>query len=82
MHFTTRQCMYFLQYDLKNRKLFLRTSLKEDIALQDFYIGNSLNVCGRKLCIVDYGDEWTRKKLSSKIERFYFSFLVLPSRCL
>jgi len=57
-------------YDIKNRKMFLRTSLKESaLSPADLYINNSINVCHRLLKIVDYGDDYTRRKLSSKKER-------------
>ena len=51
--------------------MFLRTSVKENnITLSDLYVGNSINICGRLLNIVDYGDDYTRRKLSAKKERF------------
>jgi len=57
-------------YDIKNRKMFLRTSLKESaLSPADLYIGNNINVLGRLLTIIDYGDDYTRRKLSSKKER-------------
>ena len=50
--------------------MFLRTSLKEsDLSPTDLYLGNSINVLGRLLTIVDYGDDYTRKKLAGKKER-------------
>ena len=61
----------FVQYDIKNRKMFLRTSVRENnITLSDLYLGNSINICGRLLNVADYGDEYTRRQLSSKKERF------------
>ncbi|KAK7090223.1 nucleoside diphosphate kinase homolog 7-like isoform X2 [Littorina saxatilis] len=70
------QFFYFVKaqsiemYDIKNRKMFLRTSVKENnISPADLYLGNSINVCGRLLNIVDYGDDYTRRKLSAKKER-------------
>lgn len=59
-------------YDLKSRKLFLRTSVKENnITLTNLFVTNSVNICGRLLTIVDYGDEYTRRSLTSKKERTY-----------
>ncbi|KAL8594761.1 hypothetical protein ACOMHN_047479 [Nucella lapillus] len=57
-------------FDVKNRKLFLRTSVKDTtLGLSDLYVGNSVNICHRLLNIVDYGDDFTRRRLSSKKER-------------
>merc|ERR1712087_125251 len=74
----TRQFQFFYfvsaksveMYDIKNRKMFLRTSMKEgSVSPADLYIGNHINVCGRLLNIISYGDDYTRKTLSSKKER-------------
>jgi len=39
--------------DLKSKKLFLKKTVNEQIGPNDFYVGNSLVVFGRKLTIVD-----------------------------
>ena len=50
--------------------MFLRTSVKDqNVGLKDLYLGNSINVCGRLLIIVDYGDAYTRRQLSSAKEK-------------
>uniref|UniRef100_A0A0B7AGW0 Nucleoside diphosphate kinase n=1 Tax=Arion vulgaris TaxID=1028688 RepID=A0A0B7AGW0_9EUPU len=57
-------------FDVKTRKMFLKTNLSAcSIELQDLYIGASVNVLGRQLKIVDYGDDFTKRKLMSKLER-------------
>ncbi|KAH9512371.1 Nucleoside diphosphate kinase 7 [Bulinus truncatus] len=57
-------------FDLKTRKMFLKTNIASSpIELQDLYIGASINVLGRQLKIVDFGDEFTKRKLMSKLER-------------
>ncbi|XP_059158360.1 nucleoside diphosphate kinase 7-like isoform X2 [Physella acuta] len=57
-------------FDVKTRKMFLKTNLASTpIELQDLYIGASINVLGRQLTIVDFGDEFTKRKLMSKLER-------------
>ncbi|XP_013415203.1 nucleoside diphosphate kinase 7 [Lingula anatina] len=56
-------------FDLKNRRHFLKRTKSEQITLNELYIGSTINVHARQLNFVDYGDEYTRKKLSSKKER-------------
>ena len=59
-----------LQYDINTQKRFLCTTLKEnDISVADLYIGNSITLCGRLLSLVDYGDEYTRRKLGAQKQR-------------
>ncbi|XP_025079362.1 nucleoside diphosphate kinase 7-like isoform X2 [Pomacea canaliculata] len=74
----TRQFQFFYyvnskcieMFDLKTRKVFLRTSVKDnEITLPDLFIGGSINILGRKLTIIDYGEEYTRRKLSEKKEK-------------
>lgn len=54
-------------YDPKNRRPFLRR-VKTEVGLEDLYIGRTLNIMSRQLNCVDYGDEFTRRKLCSKME--------------
>ncbi|RUS69220.1 hypothetical protein EGW08_023016 [Elysia chlorotica] len=57
-------------YDIKTRKMFLKTNLTAcNICLQDLYIGASINVLGRQLKIVDFGDDFTKRKLVCKLEK-------------
>ncbi|XP_071085099.1 nucleoside diphosphate kinase homolog 7-like [Haliotis cracherodii] len=57
-------------YCIKTRKTYLKTSLKDSpIELTDLYIGSTLNILGRQIVIKDYGDVYTRNRLSSKKEK-------------
>ncbi|XP_077987371.1 nucleoside diphosphate kinase homolog 7-like [Glandiceps talaboti] len=56
-------------FDIKNRRLFLKRSKCEGISLQDLFIGASVNIHSRQLSFIDYGDEFTRNKLSQQKER-------------
>lgn len=58
-------------YDCKNRRTFLKKSKVDNIKLSDLYIGNTVNLYSRQLKFVDYGDEYTRKKLSCKKEKTF-----------
>ncbi|GFR88148.1 nucleoside diphosphate kinase [Elysia marginata] len=57
-------------FDIKTRKMFLKTNLAScNVGLQDLYIGASINVLGRQLKIVDFGDDFTKRKLVNKLEK-------------
>jgi len=72
----TFQFFYFGQsktiemFDIKTRKMFLKTGMNNcPLEIQDLYLGASINVLGRQLTIVDYGDDFTKRTLSNKLER-------------
>lgn len=54
--------------DTKTSRMFLRRTVVPN-TLNEFFLGNSVNICGRQLKIVDYADNKTRKELGSKLER-------------
>ncbi|XP_064399962.1 nucleoside diphosphate kinase homolog 7-like [Halichondria panicea] len=58
-------------FDIKNRRLFLKRSKCERVKLNDLYIGAIVNIHSRQLTIVDFGDEFTTKKLSSIKEKTF-----------
>ena len=55
--------------DLKNKRLFLKRSKCPNIQLSDLFIGSVVSVLGRQLTIASYGDEFTKTKLQSKMEK-------------
>lgn len=61
--------VFCLQYDPKNRRIFLKRSKADGVRLEDLYIGSTINVLSRQLNFVDYGDEYTKTRLSRKKER-------------
>ena len=61
--------IFIFQFDLKNNRMFLKRSKFDAIKLEDLFIGATVNVHSRQLSFVDYGDEYTRRKLSSKKEK-------------
>ncbi|OWF55446.1 nucleoside diphosphate kinase 7-like [Mizuhopecten yessoensis] len=69
------QFMYYVKdktvemFDVKNQRVFLKRTKMEDLRLEDLYIKNTLNVFSRQLTFVDYGDEFTRRRLANKKER-------------
>lgn len=56
-------------YDPKNRRQFLKRAKVENVRLSDLFIGNSVNVLGRQLTFIAYGDEATRSRLTRQNER-------------
>ncbi len=55
--------------DIKNRRLFLKRSKCDHVRLQDLFIGAIINIHSRQLTIIEFGDEFTTKKLKSRKEK-------------
>lgn len=55
--------------DVKSRRLFLKKTPIRGLNLKDLFIGGIVTIHSRQLRIVDYGDEFTRKKLGSAKEK-------------
>lgn len=66
-------------YDLKNRRLFLKRSKCPQVKYEDLFLGAVVNIHSRQLTIVDFGDEFTTKKLSSKKEK---TFSLIKPGCI
>lgn len=66
-------------FDIKNRRLFLKRSVVEGLAMDDLFIGSVVNVHSRQLSIVDYGDESTTRKLKAKKEK---TLAIIKPDCL
>ena len=58
-----------VQYDIKNHKTFLKRCRYEAITAEMLYIGAVVTVYSRQLKLIDYADEFTRKRLSDTQER-------------
>ncbi|KAM4046836.1 nucleoside diphosphate kinase homolog 7 [Anomaloglossus baeobatrachus] len=56
-------------YDVKNHRVFLRRMKYDSLRKEDFYVGNKINVFSRQLHLVDYGDQYTARKVGSKKEK-------------
>ncbi|NWI97658.1 NDK7 kinase, partial [Pitta sordida] len=56
-------------YDVKNRRTFLKRTKYESLHLEDLYVGSKVTVFSRHLSIVDYGNQYTSRKLGSRKER-------------
>ena len=62
-------CSADLQYDIKNRKTFLKRCRYDGLQPDMLYIGAVITIYSRQLKVVDYADEFTRKALSNRQER-------------
>ena len=49
------------QYDLKNRRMFLKRMAQPALQQTQLYIGSVVTVNARQLKLIDYGDTFTRK---------------------
>uniref|UniRef100_A0A1I8GTJ9 Nucleoside diphosphate kinase n=1 Tax=Macrostomum lignano TaxID=282301 RepID=A0A1I8GTJ9_9PLAT len=56
-------------FDLKNRRSFLRRTTVDNLKLADLFIGNTVNVLSRQLTFIDYGDDFTKRRLGQRTER-------------
>ena len=61
--------IFVLQYDIKNRRIFLKRSKVDNIRFEDLFIGGTVSVHSRQLNLVQYADDFTKKQLSSKKEK-------------
>lgn len=57
-------------FDVKQRRTFLKRTVT-DLKLEDLYIGAAVNVFSRQLSVQGYGDEFTKKELTEKMERTF-----------
>jgi len=67
---------------MKNMRIFLKRTKMDNLKLEDFYIGSTVNILSRQLNFVDYGDDFTRKKISNKKERYYCNLLIMCVYCI
>lgn len=56
-------------YDIKNHRVFLRRCKCETLRLEDLFIGSTKNILSRHLKFVDFGDDFTRMRMSSAQQR-------------
>ena len=57
------------QYDIKNKRTFLKRCPYDSIQPDMLYLGAKIVVYSRQLTIVDFADTYTRNRLQKKTER-------------
>ncbi|XP_030439404.1 nucleoside diphosphate kinase 7 isoform X4 [Gopherus evgoodei] len=63
-------------YDVKNHRTFLKRTKYDDLHLEDLFVGNKVTVFSRHLSLVDYGDQYTARKLGSRKESELLHFIT------
>ena len=53
-----------LQYDIKNRRIFLKKVVYPPVKEKDLYIGSTITVYSRQLKVVDFADEYTKNTIT------------------
>jgi len=65
--------MYFLvfvmQFDIKTKRIFLKKTKCEGLKLESLFLGATVDLFSRQIKFTDYGDEFTRSRLSQQKER-------------
>ncbi|XP_054975886.1 nucleoside diphosphate kinase 7 [Sorex araneus] len=56
-------------HDVKNHRTFLKRTQYEGLRLQDLFPGNKVTIFSRQLALLDYGDQYTARRLGSRKER-------------
>jgi nucleoside-diphosphate kinase len=57
------------QFDIKNRRHFLKRIKYDGVTLQQLYIGSTIVVYARQLRLIEYGDEFTRQSIETRAEK-------------
>jgi nucleoside-diphosphate kinase len=55
---------------VKTRRTFLKRTKSDTIKMNDFFIGNTINIFSRSIKIVDFGDAFTARCIGKNQERF------------
>jgi nucleoside-diphosphate kinase len=59
------------QFDLKNRRVFLKRTQCPGVSMRDMFLGATVTVYARQLKVVEYGDVFTRQKFEQKRSRTF-----------
>jgi nucleoside-diphosphate kinase len=51
-----------MQYDIKNKRSFLKRCEFPSLQLKDIFLGATLNVFSRQLKVIDFADQFTRNQ--------------------
>ena len=65
-------------YDIKTRKIMLKRIINPEIKLKSLYIGADVNIYSRKMKIVEYGDDFTRKTFE-ELRSSTFALILPPA---
>ena len=65
------------QFDIKNKKIFLRRCEYPSVQLKDIFLGAVLTIYSRQLKVVNYCDEFTKKAFDNQRGKYYNSYAGL-----
>lgn len=57
--------------DLKSKKMHLKRIRHEAVTINDLFVGNTLDIYGRRFKITEFGDQSTKEQLYAKKERTF-----------
>ena len=67
----TIEMVRLTQYDIKNRRPFLKRCQYPALTLAELHVGATVTVYSRQLKVVDYGDTYTEKQVYSQLTRTF-----------
>ncbi|XP_051871032.1 nucleoside diphosphate kinase 7 isoform X4 [Pristis pectinata] len=56
-------------FDIKNHRTFLKRTKYDELRSEDLFVGSIITVYARQLRLVDYGDQYTARRLGSKKQK-------------
>lgn len=60
-----------VQYDLKNKRIFMKRNQVEGISVRELFIGSQVSVNSRQLKLVDYADIFTQRRFENSAGRTF-----------
>ena len=66
------------QYDLKNKRMFMKRMAVDGISTRELFIGSIVNVHSRQLKLVDYADIFTKQTFEKAAAR---TFAMIKPDC-
>lgn len=64
-----------LQFDLKNKRIFLKRCEYPQLQLKDIFVGAVLSIYSRQLKVIDFADEFTRTKFEVQRSKYGGSYV-------
>jgi nucleoside-diphosphate kinase len=58
-----------VQFDIKNKRHFLKRVKCSTVELPQLYVGSTITVFSRQLLIIAYGDEASRRAVEARSQR-------------
>lgn len=68
-----------LQFDIKNKRHFLKRVKCSTVELAQLYVGSTITVFSRQLLIIAYGDEASRRAVEARSQRCVSPVHMFPS---